>query len=189
LQLRSPAPPLVIDLREPREYQRGHILQAQLISLPTLLSAPPDLPHDRPVALVCPGGRRSTRAATTFVNDGYPNVVVLEGGMLAWEAAGLLEAIDVAVGSTAYIALAQYEAIRNPSAMSRALQGLLAGIGFLGGAVIFKSRSDMRGIKTAAAIWITGAIGMAIGTGFWWLGPVVGMATAIILFVADRLTG
>jgi SulP family sulfate permease len=95
-QLQSSAPPFVIDVREPREFQRGHIPQAQLIPLPTLLATPPDLPRDRPVVLVCRGGRRSTRAAAMFSSDGYPNVAVLEGGMLAWEAAGLLEAIDVA---------------------------------------------------------------------------------------------
>jgi putative Mg2+ transporter-C (MgtC) family protein len=95
----------------------------------------------------------------------------------------------VAVGSTAYMVLAQYEAIRDPAAIGRALQGLLAGIGFLGGAVIFRRGGNVRGIKTAAAIWITGAIGMAIGTGLWWLGVVVGMTTAMVLFVADRLAG
>jgi len=95
----------------------------------------------------------------------------------------------VAVGSTAYMALAQYEAIRDPAAIGRALQGFLAGIGFLGGAVIFRRGADVRGIKTAAAIWITGAIGIALGTGFWWLGVVVGIATAMVLFVADRLAG
>jgi putative Mg2+ transporter-C (MgtC) family protein len=58
----------------------------------------------------------------------------------------------------------------------------------LGGAVIFKTGSDVRGIKTAAAIWITGAIGLAIGTWYWWLGVIVGCATMIILFIADHLT-
>jgi SulP family sulfate permease len=95
-QLRSPAPPLVIDVREPREYQRGHIPQAQLMPLPMLAQAPPELPHDRPLVLVCRGGRRSARAAAVFANDGYANIAVLDGGMLAWEAAGLLEAIELA---------------------------------------------------------------------------------------------
>jgi len=96
-QLHSPAPPLVIDVREPREYQRGHIPQAQLMPLPTLLQAPLELPHDRPVVLVCRGGRRSARVASVLANDGYANVTILDGGMLAWEAAGLLEAIEMAM--------------------------------------------------------------------------------------------
>src|SRR3712207_2761314 len=66
-------------------------------------------------------------------------------------------------------------------------QGLLQGIGFLGGAVIFNTGTDVRGIKTAAAVWITGSIGLAIGTWFWWLGIIVGCATATILLVADLI--
>jgi len=66
---------------------------------------------------------------------------------------------------------------------------MLQGIGFLGGAVIFKGGTDVRGIKTAAAIWITGAIGMAIATWFWWLGVIIGLMTAAILFVADLFPG
>jgi putative Mg2+ transporter-C (MgtC) family protein len=55
--------------------------------------------------------------------------------------------------------------------------------------VIFKGGTDVRGIKTAAAIWITGAIGMAIATSFWWLGVLIGLITAAILFLADLFPG
>jgi SulP family sulfate permease len=94
-QLHGPAPPLVVDVREPREYQHGHIAQARLIPLPTLLAAPPDLPLDQPIVFVCRGGRRSTRAAALLSGNGSAQITVLEGGMLAWEAAGLLEAIEL----------------------------------------------------------------------------------------------
>ena len=43
----------------------------------------------------------------------------------------------------------------------------------------------MKGIKAAAAIWITGALGLAIATSYWPLGLVAGAITALILFVAD----
>lgn len=91
----------------------------------------------------------------------------------------------VALGSATYMLLAQHLTASDPSAVGRLLQGFFSGIGFLGGAVIFKGGTDVRGIKTAAAIWITGAIGLAIGTSFYWLGLIVGVATAIILFIAD----
>lgn len=91
----APPPPKVIDVREPREFKRGHISGATSLPLPVLLAEPPDLPADRPVVLVCRGGRRSTRAAYTLRGQNHDNVVVLQGGMLAWEAAGLLEAVDV----------------------------------------------------------------------------------------------
>lgn len=113
------------------------------------------------------------------------------GGLIGYErrlhqkAIGVAGMMLVAIGSAGYMMLAQHLASTDPAAISRALQGLLQGIGFLGGAVIFKTGTDVRGIKTAAAIWITGAIGLAIGTWFWVLGIIVGIATALILLVTD----
>jgi putative Mg2+ transporter-C (MgtC) family protein len=113
------------------------------------------------------------------------------GGVIGYErrmhrkAIGISGMVLVAVGSATFMMLAQNLSANDPAAVSRTLQGLLQGIGFLGGAVIFKGGTDVRGIKTAAAIWITGAIGLAIGTGLWWLGVIVGLAVAVILFVAD----
>ena len=75
----------------------------------------------------------------------------------------------------------------DPSAIGRAIQGLMQGIGFLGGAVIFKTGSTVRGIKTAATVWITGSIGLSIGTWFWLLGVTVGVFTFAILFITDLL--
>jgi SulP family sulfate permease len=92
--MRNPTPPLVIDVREPREFRQGHIPQAHLIPLPQLLTEKPDLPDDRDVVLVCRSGRRSLRAACTLPQKEYPKLHILRGGMLAWEAAKLLEAID-----------------------------------------------------------------------------------------------
>ena len=94
----------------------------------------------------------------------------------------------VAIGSATYMLLANHLTQTDPSAVGRLLQGFISGIGFLGGAVIFKGGTDVHGIKTAAAIWITGAIGLAMGTAAWWLGVLAGVATALILFVTD-LTG
>ena len=91
----------------------------------------------------------------------------------------------IAVGSATYMLLARYLQATDPSSVSRTLQGFLSGIGFLGGAVIFKSGFDVKGIKAAAAVWITGAIGLAVATSYWWLGLIVGTATVVILFVAD----
>ncbi len=93
-QLHYDQPPLVIDVREAREFNQGHVPDAQLIPLPSLLPDGADLPHERDIVFVCRSGRRSTRAAYMLHERGYENVSVLQGGMLAWEAAGLLEAID-----------------------------------------------------------------------------------------------
>jgi len=93
-QLRSQEAPLVVDVREPREFKRGHIPQARLLPLARLLSAPPDLPRNRPIVLVCESGRRSTRAAAMLRGADYDNLTILQGGMLAWAAAELLQAVD-----------------------------------------------------------------------------------------------
>ena len=113
------------------------------------------------------------------------------GGVIGYErrmqrkAIGISGMMLVGIGSATFMMLAQHASSRDAAAISRTLQGLLQGIGFLGGAVIFKGGTDVKGIKTAAAIWITGAIGLATGTGFWWLGLIVGIAVAAILFAAD----
>jgi putative Mg2+ transporter-C (MgtC) family protein len=101
------------------------------------------------------------------------------------KAIGISGMMLVSIGSAAYMLFAQHVATADPAALSRALQGLLQGIGFLGGAVIFKGTTTVRGIKSAAAVWITGAIGLSIGTWLWDLGLIVGLATAVILYVTD----
>ena len=116
------------------------------------------------------------------------------GGVIGYErrmhhkAIGVSGMTLVAVGSATFMIMAQHVSMKDPAAVSRTLQGLLQGIGFLGGAVIFKGGTDVRGIKTAAAIWITGAIGLAAGTNLWWLSLIAGAAVAVILFVADLTT-
>jgi len=93
-ELRKPDRPLIIDVREPREFRQGHIPDAQSIPLMKLFGDISQVPKDRPVVFVCRGGRRSTRATYALSRQGYDNVRVLVGGMLAWETIGLLEAID-----------------------------------------------------------------------------------------------
>jgi putative Mg2+ transporter-C (MgtC) family protein len=101
------------------------------------------------------------------------------------KAIGIAGMMMIAIGSTTYMLLAQRLMETDASSISRTLQGFLSGIGFLGGAVIFKSGFDVRGIKAAAAVWITGAIGLAIGSSHWGLGVTVGVVTALVMFVSD----
>jgi putative Mg2+ transporter-C (MgtC) family protein len=113
------------------------------------------------------------------------------GGLIGFERRshhkpiGIAGMIMVAVGSTTYMLLAGQLMAADSSSISRTLQGFLSGIGFLGGAVIFKSGFDVKGIKAAAAVWITGAVGLAIAMSYWLLGVTVGLTTALIMFVAD----
>lgn len=92
-RMSEPDPPLVIDVREPREYDRSHIPGANLIPLTSFVEEYKDLPNNRQIVLVCRGGRRSTRAAHMMRRAGYENVAVLDGGIVAWENADLLAAV------------------------------------------------------------------------------------------------
>lgn len=85
----------VVDVREPREYSRGHIPEAHLLPLADILAKKTAVPTDKPTVFVCRRGRRSRRAAYLLQQQGQADVRVMEGGMIAWEAAGLLEAVEL----------------------------------------------------------------------------------------------
>ena len=86
--------PTVIDVREPREYRRGHIAEAKSVPLPQVAALASTLEKEQPIVMVCRTSRRSRRAARTLITNGFSDVSILDGGMVAWESAGLLEAID-----------------------------------------------------------------------------------------------
>jgi SulP family sulfate permease len=86
--------PIILDVREPREYRRGHIPQAQSMPLTRFTEEEFDLPHDREIVLVCRTSRRSRLAAGSLRDHGYDNLTILDGGMMSWETAGLLEAVE-----------------------------------------------------------------------------------------------
>jgi putative Mg2+ transporter-C (MgtC) family protein len=66
---------------------------------------------------------------------------------------------------------------------TRMAQGIMTGIGFLGAGVIFKEGLSVRGLTTAASIWVTSAIGILIGIGFWYAAILGTIATLLVLAV------
>lgn len=74
---------------------------------------------------------------------------------------------------------------------TRMAQGIMTGIGFLGAGVIFKEGLTVRGLTTAASIWVTAAIGILVGIGFWFAAILGALATLAILslfrFIENRL--
>jgi putative Mg2+ transporter-C (MgtC) family protein len=74
---------------------------------------------------------------------------------------------------------------------TRMAQGIMTGIGFLGAGVIFKEGLNVRGLTTAASIWITSAIGILIGIGFYFAALLGGLFTLAVLavfrMIEDRL--
>lgn len=75
--------PLVLDVREPAEWEMGTIDGALLLSLGDLLDGAP-VPLDRPVVVTCKTGPRALRAAAELRRRGAHEVAVLAGGMAAW---------------------------------------------------------------------------------------------------------
>ena len=63
---------------------------------------------------------------------------------------------------------------------SRIAAGIVTGMGFIGGGMIFKSDDRVIGLTTAAEIWVVGAIGLAVGVGYYFA---AGVTTAIVLFI------
>lgn len=68
---------------------------------------------------------------------------------------------------------------------TRMAQGIMTGIGFLGAGVIFKEGANVRGLTTAATIWITSAIGILIGIGFY-LPALMGAAATLLILSGLR---
>lgn len=68
----------------------------------------------------------------------------------------------VSVASCGYMLIAIQLEASYAETLTRALQGLLGGMGFIGGGAILKSNGDVKGLATAASLWSTGAIGAAI---------------------------
>jgi putative Mg2+ transporter-C (MgtC) family protein len=71
----------------------------------------------------------------------------------------------VAVASCGFVEAVQGMTAGDAAAMARVLEGVIAGIGFLGGGAILQGRGAVKGTATAASLWVTGAIGVASGLG------------------------
>jgi putative Mg2+ transporter-C (MgtC) family protein len=99
-------------------------------------------------------------------------LAALLGGLLGWEreskgkAAGLRTHMLVAIGAAVFVMIPQQAGVDDAD-LSRIIQGVVAGIGFLCAGTIIKGRGEeqVQGLTTAAGIWLTAAIGVAVGLG------------------------
>jgi putative Mg2+ transporter-C (MgtC) family protein len=97
---------------------------------------------------------------------------LIVGGIIGYQreragkAAGLRTHILVAMGTALFVLACAGNGFQQ-DALSRVVQGLATGIGFLGAGAILKLEAEkrIRGLTTAAGIWITAALGVAIGLG------------------------
>ena len=71
----------------------------------------------------------------------------------------------VAVASCGFIQAAEGFTADSPEAMARVVEGIITGMGFIGGGAILHLKDSVRGTATAASLWVTGAIGVSVGLG------------------------
>jgi len=94
--------------------------------------------------------------------------------------AGLRTFPLVAIASCGFIQAAEGLAANNPEAMARVVEGLITGVGFIGGGAILRLKDSVKGTATAASLWATGAIGVAAGLGSY---DVAVMLSAVAFFI------
>jgi putative Mg2+ transporter-C (MgtC) family protein len=128
-------------------------------------------------------------------------VAIVLGGLVGYErqqegkAAGVRTHMLVAMGAALFVII-PLESLTSehlsPSQqldrLSRVIQGVVAGIGFLGAGTILKlgEQREVKGLTTAASIWLTAAVGVAVGTG--WLWPaVIGTVLALLILAVIHL--
>jgi hydroxyacylglutathione hydrolase len=80
---------LVLDVRQPGEWQSGHVPEAKHIAGGKLTEQIEEVPRDRPVAVYCGSGYRSSVATSVLKANGYQQVFNVLGGFSAWQTCGL----------------------------------------------------------------------------------------------------
>ena len=74
-----------------------------------------------------------------------------------------------------------------PGDNTRIVAGIVTGVGFIGGGVIFRTESNVTGINTAATIWGTAAIGAFAGLGLWWEASIAAGGVVVMNIILERL--
>ena len=103
--------------------------------------------------------------------------------------AGVRTMLMVALGASLYtlvgLHIADSADPRGIDALSRVIQGVVGGIGFLGAGIIIRDRGRVRGVTTAAGLWVTAGVGVACGLGATVL-AVLAALVAIVTFTSSR---
>jgi len=109
---------------------------------------------------------------------------VIAGGFIGIERevvhkpAGVRTHMLVSLGSALFV-LITLEAL--PSETARIIAGIATGIGFLGAGTIFRSKSEVHGLTTAASIWAVAGVGIAIGFGYYLMTAIAVILILIVL--------
>lgn len=101
--------------------------------------------------------------------------------------AGLRTHMLVALGSAMFV-LTPRQVGMDGADLSRVMQGVATGVGFIGAGTILKVASARRieGLTTAASLWLAAAVGLAVSAGLWWL-PFVSAVLALVILVSANV--
>jgi putative Mg2+ transporter-C (MgtC) family protein len=97
--------------------------------------------------------------------------------------AGLRTFPLVALASCGFVQASEQLMVNSPDGMSKVIEGVITGIGFIGGGAILKQGTTVQGTATAASLWATGAIGVSVGLGSY----DVAVTVAVFTFLTLRL--
>lgn len=127
-------------------------------------------------------------------------LALLIGGVIGWnrqaagKPAGLRTHMLVSLGAATFVLIPLLASTsESVDTVSRAIQGVATGVGFLGAGEILhysvqeSGRASIKGLTSAATIWLTAALGMVAGCGFWQLSLLSTLMTLLILSVAKKL--
>jgi putative Mg2+ transporter-C (MgtC) family protein len=101
--------------------------------------------------------------------------------------AGLRTFPLVAIASCGFIQATENLTIGSPEATARIVEGLITGMGFIGGGAILVVKNAVKGTATAASLWATGATGTAVGLGAYDIAVVLSIMTFLTLRVMTNL--
>ena len=93
----------------------------------------------------------------------------------------------VAIAACGFVQAVEGLLRNEPEGMARVVEGVITGIGFIGGGAILKGGGEVHGTATAASLWATGAIGVAVGLANYDVALVICLFTALTLYVLGRL--
>ena len=101
--------------------------------------------------------------------------------------AGLRTIPLVAVATCGFIQAVETPLANHPEGLARVMEGLITGMGFIGGGAILRQQDSVKGTATAASLWVTGAIGAAVGLGSYDVAVVLTIVTIVTLWVMAPL--
>lgn len=101
--------------------------------------------------------------------------------------AGLRTFPLVAIASCGFLQAAESRLADSPESLARIIEGLITGVGFIGGGAILKRGASVQGTATAASLWATGAIGVAVALESYDVAVVVAFTTTVTLKILSPL--